>query len=937
MQIALTGIKLDGTGTLTQSPQSLEFAATSTVDVSIAVTGQNGSPINLSGCALVFSVRTSTYKNATLVVSIQATIDSPAAGTAHFPIPNTAFQLARGAYVYDVTLINPDGSTDQVVPVGSLYITDSSYTPGQQITPLASQLPLGQGPQGVAGGVYVVANDFAGSDIGAQINAAAQSLANGGVVQVRDGNYVQTTKVIIPSGVTVRLGYGTISNSFAAGTAHWQLKDNSSLIGAGWNTKLMGQVQTVGGAATVGDFNSVADNSVVGNSNLLVRDIQFIRNPASTTSGVQTAAIQFGNVKNAYIEHCYFNGCEGYGVFQASSSITGNHGDGFFIKDCVFENITTQNCGVINCANWQISGNIFRPTTVTSNYTIIDCESNTATDVLRQWQIVDNIFDFKSSAIFNPGSMIQIIGGGGSPLPYKSAYAGRATYGVISGNVCISGDFTTNISYFGQGINLVNCDEIVVSDNNVYGASIPISVSTCNSVVLSGNATGYGKNNDAWHIELVDSFDCFVKDNKCVEHFGAGWSTPNIAESGTSDYNVYQNNHVAFYPYVDPVATGGRYAKISLSGAHSRVLGGVMGPVPTPVDAPLVTSTSELRALDIPGARTSTAPAVVVLGGRSSQADGGWSVWKYDPTSTLTDNDITVVKPSNASAQWNGVGRWLRAPGTLRMTTTARNALSMTSSDAGTTIWNTTTLEFEVWNGTGWVAVGSSAGGTQGGATSASHVPYASSSNTLADGELSFDSATHKYTVAATTILDFSSTSSLVKVGAGLSSATGDLPFAFGGSATPHFTMSDLGGVYALYFGAKSSNDYIFAGSNQFIFRTNGQDAMSLTQNLATISGGLKLHQNIQSGTSYTINSADVWVVMTNPAARAVTLPAASNLQAGQIVHVKDGAATAGTANITISRSGTDTIDGATSYVINQNGGFVAFASNGSNTWWRVI
>lgn len=146
MQTSLTGVKLDGTGSLKQTAQALEFAATTTVTINISVTGQNGLPLNLTGCALVLTVNTSTYFNAKKVVSIQATVDNTAGGTAHFTIPNTTFALARGAYVYDVTLVNANGSTDQIVPVGSLYIADSSYSPGQQITPIPGETPLGQGP-----------------------------------------------------------------------------------------------------------------------------------------------------------------------------------------------------------------------------------------------------------------------------------------------------------------------------------------------------------------------------------------------------------------------------------------------------------------------------------------------------------------------------------------------------------------------------------------------------------------------------------------------------------------------------------------------------------------------------------------------------------------------------------------------------------------------
>lgn len=233
---------------------------------------------------------------------------------------------------------------------------------------------------------------------------------------------------------------------------------------------------------------------------------------------------------------------------------------------------------------------------------------------------------------------------------------------------------------------------------------------------------------------------------------------------------------------------------------------------------------------------------------------------------------------------------------------------------------------------------GTGGGGTQSGTTSASHIPYASGANTLSDTELSFNSVTHTLSVAATTILDWSATTALVKFGAGVSSATGDLPFAFGGNTTPHAFLSDLGGVYALYLGTKANGDYIYGGAGQIVIRANGgSDAATFTPNLATFTGGLKFKRNAQTGTTYTVNSADVWVMLSNVAARAIALPPASNFQPGQFVIIKDTAGTAATANITITRAGTDTIDGATTVVISTNYGRAGLVSDGASAWSQVF
>jgi len=67
---------------------------------------------------------------------------------------------------------------------------------------------------------------------------------------------------------------------------------------------------------------------------------------------------------------------------------------------------------------------------------------------------------------------------------------------------------------------------------------------------------------------------------------------------------------------------------------------------------------------------------------------------------------------------------------------------------------------------------------------------------------------------------------------------------------------------------------------------------------------------------------------------QAITLPAGSD---GRVVRIIDGGGLAGTNAITISRSGSDTILGATSYALNLNYGAVAFIFQASNTNWNRL
>tara|TARA_Y100001970_G_C14259751_1_gene878997 strand:+ start:13915 stop:14205 length:291 start_codon:yes stop_codon:yes gene_type:complete len=60
-----------------------------------------------------------------------------------------------------------------------------------------------------------------------------------------------------------------------------------------------------------------------------------------------------------------------------------------------------------------------------------------------------------------------------------------------------------------------------------------------------------------------------------------------------------------------------------------------------------------------------------------------------------------------------------------------------------------------------------------------------------------------------------------------------------------------------------------------------------------------------------------------------LTLPAVNGSRAGDEIKVKN----LGTGTITINRTGSDTIDGATSAALGVQYQMLSFVSNGSNTW----
>ena len=92
-----------------------------------------------------------------------------------------------------------------------------------------------------------------------------------------------------------------------------------------------------------------------------------------------------------------------------------------------------------------------------------------------------------------------------------------------------------------------------------------------------------------------------------------------------------------------------------------------------------------------------------------------------------------------------------------------------------------------------------------------------------------------------------------------------------------------------------------------------------------------------ESAVNTTATAADRVIGIT-AAAKTVTLPTCASVRSGFVLTVKDaeGNADTGSDKITITRSGSDTIDGATSVTIVSPYGSVTLISNGSDEW-RVI
>ena len=116
--------------------------------------------------------------------------------------------------------------------------------------------------------------------------------------------------------------------------------------------------------------------------------------------------------------------------------------------------------------------------------------------------------------------------------------------------------------------------------------------------------------------------------------------------------------------------------------------------------------------------------------------------------------------------------------------------------------------------------------------------------------------------------------------------------------------------------------------------QATGNDAMSIvgaSGERVRLTGADVDFRHVAKSANYTMLVTDVIVgVDTSGGAVTITLPLASNAD-NRMYYIVDEGGAAGTNNITVNRSGSDTISGAPTLSINTHYGRIVFYSNGSN------
>ena len=168
---------------------------------------------------------------------------------------------------------------------------------------------------------------------------------------------------------------------------------------------------------------------------------------------------------------------------------------------------------------------------------------------------------------------------------------------------------------------------------------------------------------------------------------------------------------------------------------------------------------------------------------------------------------------------------------------------------------------------------------------------------------------------------------------------TGSSNFTFDQSASKLFltgTMVISGTLQAHTFDVIHTNKVEISSSGGTNFGNDSADTHIFTGSVSIVSGGLRQHYYALSATSYTINTYDSIIGVSNTSAVSITLPAAQTAGPGKILIIKDEtSSTRSDVNrIAVSGSGSQTIDNGATYSLSGDNPALTIYSNGVDKWF---
>ena len=379
-------------------------------------------------------------------------------------------------------------------------------------------------------GRVVSANDFAGAELGARINAADKALGPAaGEIVVKGGGTI-STQVILSSDHVLRFLPGTYVTKTAA--IPILMKSRSTVLGAGWESIIMESTAPNQFTVISAYGQSVANGTP--DTGLVIRDLQVKgANPGFNST---PQAISLGNCSNCTVDKVWINGTRSIGIQLGGTSSSGHFAENSKVTNCLFTRVASQNLALANGKNIVFEGNRFMASGQVGGpgNTNIDVEPNEATDRLENIVIRNNLIDVRNSETSPTGNGIVVQATSGTPyvgpiLIENNTIIGGSNQGTIT-NVLSNGIFV-----FGQTMRDVTIRNNVITRTGQSG----IRIQGTRFLVVNNKLTDVGGGGIPGFV--VAATNSQIVDNTFT-YSGAGPADGNIVISPESRNNIYRNN-----------------------------------------------------------------------------------------------------------------------------------------------------------------------------------------------------------------------------------------------------------------------------------------------------------------------------------------------------------------------------------------------------------
>jgi hypothetical protein len=439
---------------------------------------------------------------------------------------------------------------------------------------VAVSMQAARGSQ-ATGGRSLVANQFAGADLGAKINAAFAALgSNAGTVHVYGGGSI-TTYINVGENCTLWFHdgtythdapYDTIPQAQQAELGLIRYKNNSTVRGDGWKTILVESRYLNHGTILAPYAGSIQTNGYYHTGvtrRATLRDLQ-LKGRVTQASNGTASTVDLGNCHDCLVENLFLNQTTANGITVGGLSYEQTLGgcdagvksnqcaSGVIVRNNHLFQVQNQGLNVVNGQRVQIINNTIKDHNRISgsNGTGIDIESNANSDTLKDITIEGNTLDFRNSPQPSAGNGINV------------QSSGQRDYGpvVVRNNTLIGDELTpTAAGHMVYGIIVTaGTRRVTIANNTIQRTSNSgIAVYGTQHTIEGNKLISVSRPADNPAINLIGATNSVVRGNTIKPGLVALGDNGKIAETSGADSNTFEANISAHAPTL-----AGRLSKI---------------------------------------------------------------------------------------------------------------------------------------------------------------------------------------------------------------------------------------------------------------------------------------------------------------------------------------------------------------------------------------